>query len=115
MQIAEGVRHPLDPAGVVREPPAQVGGEGVASGGQLAPGGRGRGVDRSGHPPTLATLGACVDPRTARGLNDLAEGERSEERRVGKECVSTCRSRWSPVHYKKKKSDSARNVNITRI
>src|SRR3546814_20045958 len=23
---------------------------------------------------------------------------RSEERRVGKECVSTCRSRWSPVH-----------------
>src|SRR3546814_19938166 len=24
--------------------------------------------------------------------------ERSEERRVGKECVSTCRSRWSPTH-----------------
>src|SRR3546814_10953652 len=23
---------------------------------------------------------------------------RSEERRVGKECVSTCKSRWSPVH-----------------
>src|SRR3546814_2663913 len=23
---------------------------------------------------------------------------RSEERRVGKECVSTCRSRWSPAH-----------------
>src|SRR3546814_11156049 len=22
----------------------------------------------------------------------------SEERRVGKECVSTCRSRWSPIH-----------------
>src|SRR3546814_15798564 len=29
-------------------------------------------------------------------------GQRSEERRVGKECVSTCRSRWSPCHYKKK-------------
>src|SRR3546814_12816360 len=29
---------------------------------------------------------------------------RSEERRVGKECVSTCRSRWSPYHYKKKTS-----------
>src|SRR3546814_16550876 len=28
-------------------------------------------------------------------------GGRSEERRVGKECVSTCRSRWSPYHYKK--------------
>src|SRR3546814_17772952 len=27
--------------------------------------------------------------------------ERSEERRVGKECVSTCRSRWSPNHEKK--------------
>src|SRR3546814_12631349 len=25
-------------------------------------------------------------------------GQRSEERRVGKECVSTCRSRWSPYH-----------------
>src|SRR3546814_17909865 len=28
--------------------------------------------------------------------------QRSEERRVGKECVSTCRSRWFPYHYKKK-------------
>src|SRR3546814_14720531 len=27
---------------------------------------------------------------------------RSEERRVGKECVSTCRSRWSPYHSKNK-------------
>src|SRR3546814_17325594 len=24
--------------------------------------------------------------------------ERSEERRIGKECVSTCKSRWSPAH-----------------
>src|SRR3546814_1052034 len=29
-------------------------------------------------------------------LNCYKEG--SEERRVGKECVSTCRSRWSPYH-----------------
>src|SRR3546814_18109574 len=28
---------------------------------------------------------------------------RSEERRVGKECVSTCRSRWSPYHSKNNK------------
>src|SRR3546814_18820159 len=28
--------------------------------------------------------------------------ERAEERRVGKACVSTCRSRWSPYHYNKK-------------
>src|SRR3546814_17635523 len=30
-------------------------------------------------------------------------GERSEERRVGKECGSRCSSRWWPDHYKKKK------------
>src|SRR3546814_5008820 len=29
---------------------------------------------------------------------------RSEERRVGKECVSTCRSRWAPYHSKKNKN-----------
>src|SRR3546814_13370486 len=36
-----------------------------------------------------------------RGKGDAAAAkpwERSEERRVGKECVSTCRSRWSPYH-----------------
>src|SRR3546814_10859198 len=27
-----------------------------------------------------------------------SENPRSDERRVGKECVSTCRSRWSPYH-----------------
>src|SRR3546814_9799468 len=30
--------------------------------------------------------------------NAKAENSRSEERRVGKECVRTCRSRWSPYH-----------------
>src|SRR3546814_9754490 len=30
-------------------------------------------------------------------LERISRG-RSEERRVGKECVSTCRSRWSPYH-----------------
>src|SRR3546814_17183919 len=33
---------------------------------------------------------------------------RSAERRVGKECVSTCRARWSPVNTKKKKIQSKR-------
>src|SRR3546814_7163953 len=28
----------------------------------------------------------------------FSSAARSEERRVGKECVSTCRSRWSPYH-----------------
>src|SRR3546814_16156274 len=38
-------------------------------------------------------------------LDETGEADicRSEERRVGKECVSTCRSRWSPYHYKNKK------------
>src|SRR3546814_17151115 len=38
-------------------------------------------------------------------LDDFGTGySRSEERRVGKECVSTCRSRWSPYNTKKKKT-----------
>src|SRR3546814_12314266 len=36
----------------------------------------------------------------------LLIGLRSEERRVGKECVSPCRSRWSPYPKKKKTSDN---------
>src|SRR3546814_11127335 len=53
---------------------------------------------------------AILDLRRMRTANDVyvvayrelahkgAEAVRSEERRVGKECVSTCRSRWSPYH-----------------
>src|SRR3546814_20265734 len=40
---------------------------------------------------------------------------RSEERRVGKECVSTCRSRWSPYHYKKKIHNKHDRVSIRVI
>src|SRR3546814_2514842 len=41
------------------------------------------------------------DKRSLRIAHDVftkATDIRSEERRVGKECVSTCRSRWSPYH-----------------
>src|SRR3546814_4405746 len=42
---------------------------------------------------------AALRDFTNRGLRTLATSAmRSEERRVGKECVSTCRSRWSPYH-----------------
>src|SRR3546814_7690505 len=41
-----------------------------------------------------ADLSAHVDFAALAG----AVHDRSEERRVGKECVSTCRSRWSPYH-----------------
>src|SRR3546814_4162842 len=37
-----------------------------------------------------------VEERTGENRLDRDAGDRSEERRVGKECVSTCRSRWSP-------------------
>src|SRR3546814_13217045 len=50
-------------------------------------------------------LGHLQDPTSEgswnrRGLviGHVQSGKRSEERRVGKECVSTCRSRWSPYH-----------------
>src|SRR3546814_9784191 len=36
--------------------------------------------------------------RAVRGHAAADRQLRSEERRVGKECVSTCRSRWSPYH-----------------
>src|SRR3546814_16965860 len=46
--------------------------------------------------------GAIVGTAIYEGRLDVAEAcaslPRSEERRVGKECVSTCRSRWSPYH-----------------
>src|SRR3546814_16665152 len=56
----------------------------------------------------LDTLNAIIAPEAeAMGLalvrvaffgGDSDPTLRSEERRVGKECVSTCRSRWSPYH-----------------
>src|SRR3546814_10953032 len=75
--------------------------------------------------PEGARLPAMADPAQALGadlFDHLPEGDdgrrwrallseaqvvlhnhphRSAERRVGKECVSTCRSRWSPYHSKK--------------
>src|SRR3546814_3758607 len=38
------------------------------------------------------------DPSNCACANSRRAQRRSEERRVGKECVSTCRSRWSPYH-----------------
>src|SRR3546814_6965998 len=41
---------------------------------------------------------SCTNLRGDLFSKPAAPGKRSEERRVGKECVSTCRSRWSPLH-----------------
>src|SRR3546814_2192016 len=48
----------------------------------------------------LPGLAVRTDGRAISGflVPDLRLSRRSEERRVGKECVSTCRSRWSPYH-----------------
>src|SRR3546814_7840418 len=40
----------------------------------------------------------ALSKRRARKPQRLAQEWRSEERRVGTECVSQCRSRWSPYH-----------------
>src|SRR3546814_9444159 len=51
--------------------------------------------------PILISGTLDPSPPNMASLIALADGEwrdRSEERRVGKECVSTCRSRWSPYH-----------------
>src|SRR3546814_15611149 len=46
----------------------------------------------------------------------MIAAQRSEERRVGKECVSTCRSRWSPYHSKhKKQTFTNQRIYISRI
>ena len=39
-----------------------------------------------------------ADIRAAGGVSRMSDPARSEERRVGKECASMCRSRWSPYH-----------------
>src|SRR3546814_11573930 len=77
-------------------------------------------LEQSGKKLTMAVVGA--NPRIGAGVpskvfevvdwvNIMAydkPGGRSEERRVGKECVSTCRSRWSPYHEKQKKKKSSK-------
>ena len=47
--------------------------------------------------PYSQPLFAALFPQLPRPVYQQ-ESFRSEERRVGKECVSTCRSRWSPYH-----------------
>src|SRR3546814_3033703 len=53
-------------------------------------------LSRRGDATEKAAEAALIDLAYARALPLVAT--RSEERRVGKECVSTCRSRWSPYH-----------------
>src|SRR3546814_18766001 len=55
--------------------------------------------------PTPATPLSTFDHIVLR-LCRRKQQSRSEERRVGKECVSTCRSQWSRHHENKKKNNT---------
>src|SRR5881296_4543341 len=46
----------------------------------------------------LFALAQLYERQQAYSKTVTAYGQRSEERRVGKECTATCRSRWSPYH-----------------
>src|SRR3546814_4430852 len=67
---------------------------------------RARGAPRLALPEPVAvpslTLdwrpGSCPSQSACRVQSCRSRLNRSEESRVGKECVSTCRSRWSPFH-----------------
>src|SRR3546814_9557078 len=54
-----------------------------------------RGMECHASPPALSDQRGGAALRSGRCFGP---GHRSEERRVGKECVSTCRSRWAPYH-----------------
>src|SRR3546814_16873282 len=63
-------------------------------------------VLRSDSTPSRSVLNALAAMEQPGPLLVTTADHRSEERRVGKECVSTCRSRWSPYPSKKKKNTS---------
>src|SRR3546814_6459746 len=58
--------------------------------------------------PAYVVVSHCLSDDNVGGVGErlgrqrvedtAGDARRSEERRVGKECVSTCRSRWSPYH-----------------
>src|SRR3546814_13577421 len=61
-------------------------------------------TDPCSPPPGYSTpirLRPCASARTRVLASHLSLGSHSEERRLGKECVSTCRYGWSPSHQKK--------------
>ena len=61
-------------------------------------------IEPSDPPPPVTDFNAAIIERCARDIKAALERNasvmfiRSEERRVGKECQSVCRSRWSPYH-----------------
>src|SRR3546814_20307161 len=67
--------------------------------GRAAPVFRGEAEQREERNAELDGAGDAAAHRLrALAVPQSARQARSEERRVGKECVSTCRSRWAPCH-----------------
>src|SRR3546814_4580367 len=64
--------------------------------------GEGRGGRKCPHDSTVSArliyCSRCACPLRPPLIRRVSAVQRSEERRVGKECVSTCRSRWSPYN-----------------
>src|SRR3546814_13690616 len=83
-----------DQAGVVAARVADLRGDAVAD--RIA-------LRRTGRYLADLVVGAVRGALRGQRVLHEFEAARSEERRGGKECVSTCRSRWSPYHYKKNK------------
>src|SRR3546814_17762476 len=87
----------LVPVGAERYADFGGAGFGHIDAGGLGLGARIAGPQRVAAGRNVGEAKAAVDVGRGAALQ-LLNLQRSEERRVGKECVSTCRSRWSPYH-----------------
>src|SRR3546814_16712202 len=86
------------------------------AGGLQDPQGRFRNRDGAARAQWQGGLQGCCANRcqAERRAMSTPEPDRSEERRVGTECVSTCRYRWSQYHYTKKTEKQTRNCCVER-
>src|SRR3546814_10966809 len=60
---------------------------------------------------SFALSSVCKEKLSCQSMAASSPANRSEERRVGKECVSTCRSRWSPHHETNKQRKATKTSN----
>src|SRR3546814_11862062 len=91
MAACEGVRHRVE-----AELAAKAGAYRAAA--EKLTGQRREAARRLDHAVATELAPLKLDAARFRTLVEPLDESRSEERRVGKECVSTCRYRWSPYH-----------------
>src|SRR3546814_14010256 len=73
-------------------------------------------VEGEGNDDVSGFGGGDLEHLAGHGLAEAIDaGDRSEERRVGKECVRTCRSRWSPYHYTKQNQTINTHSSISSV